>query len=348
MALPLYDLINNINKQIKSICCKIEGSGTNIYNSDGTLTGNRTLSGANNDLTFADLNIFKISVGGNDNGLNIDFARDIISLGSGSDINNAEFKGLYIANSLNVLNPAVIIGDFDSINPGNLTNISVIDFFSTIKTQYGGNEIGLKLDFANQQYIFGNVVNSYGYIQDDINGIIKIGDPLGTFGGYNNFNIDYQNSVINTQSAGNDIGLKLDFANGSYLLGDFNINSYINVTNSGSGIEISNPFGISIGDLNPISPPSPVFGIIPSINTIKTQYGGNDIGLKLDFANSTYQFGQITGGNAKTFAIDDTAAFGFQFSGTGITQGTTGSASGQYLKVNVGGTDYVIELNNPS
>lgn len=38
MALPLYDLINNINKQLKNICCKIEQGGsssTNIYNSDG-------------------------------------------------------------------------------------------------------------------------------------------------------------------------------------------------------------------------------------------------------------------------------------------------------------------------
>lgn len=43
MALALYDLINNINKQIKNICCKIEQlqEETNIYNSDGVLTGDR-------------------------------------------------------------------------------------------------------------------------------------------------------------------------------------------------------------------------------------------------------------------------------------------------------------------
>ena len=48
------------------------GGGTNIYNSDWTLTGNRTLSGANNNLEFADLLQFITSVGGNNVGFKLD------------------------------------------------------------------------------------------------------------------------------------------------------------------------------------------------------------------------------------------------------------------------------------
>lgn len=81
---------------------------------------------------------------------------------------------------------------------------------------------------------------------------------------------------------------------------------------------------------------------------IKTAINNNDIGLKLDFANTTYQLGQITGNNATTLKIDDAAAFPVQVSGTNVTQNTSGVASGKFLKIKVDGVDYVIELKNPS
>jgi hypothetical protein len=85
-----------------------------------------------------------------------------------------------------------------------------------------------------------------------------------------------------------------------------------------------------------------------SNDLIFTQYNNNDIGLELDFANSVYQLGQITGNNATTLKIDDAAAFPVQVSGTNVSQTTSGASSGKFLKIKVDGVDYVIELKNPS
>lgn len=113
-------------------------------------------------------------------------------------------------------------------------------------------------------------------------------------------------------------GIRLDFVNDIYQIGK---------------ISGGNRMSIIIDDTNQF---------------IKTIYQNNDIGLKLDFANRTYQLGQITGNNATTLKIDDAAAFPVQVSGTNVTQNTSGAASGQFLKIKVGGVDYVIELKNPS
>lgn len=88
--------------------------------------------------------------------------------------------------------------------------------------------------------------------------------------------------------------------------------------------------------------------IYSSGNFLQTRYTGNVRGLKLDFANRTYELGQLTGNNATTLKIDDAAAFPVQVSGTNVTQNTSGTASGKFLKIKVDGVDYVIELKNPS
>lgn len=89
-------------------------------------------------------------------------------------------------------------------------------------------------------------------------------------------------------------------------------------------------------------------GVFITPNDIVTKYFFSDRGLKLDFANKVYQLGQITGNNATTLKIDDAAAFPVQVSGTNVTQNTSGTASGKFLKIKVDGVDYVIELKNPS
>lgn len=75
---------------------------------------------------------------------------------------------------------------------------------------------------------------------------------------------------------------------------------------------------------------------------------GGPVALSIDFANSVYQFGQVQGGNATQLKIDDAAAFPVQVSGTNVSQTTSGTASGKFLKIKVDGVDYVIELKNPS
>ena len=49
--------------------------------------------------------------------------------------------------------------------------------------------------------------------------------------------------------------------------------------------------------------------------------------------------------NGTTFGIDDYNQY--LTASANLLVGTSGSVSGQHLKINVGGTDYVIELKNP-
>jgi hypothetical protein len=360
------------------------GAGTNIYNSDGTLTGNRTLSGANNDLTFIATNDFSIipngnllfnpvnngnitldntfGIGGNifiqgginteissggsgklffdgnnaniktqyqsnDIGLKLDFANNEFGIGQYfgngngcniiiSDNNNnilASISNYYI---LNFIPDFLIFGDTNQIFNG--TRFIIKEQSNIINTQYQNNDIGLKLDFANQQYIFGNVFNSYGYIQDDINGIIKIGDPLGNFGGYNNLNIDYLNSLIYTQAGGNDIGLKLDFANSIYEIGQLTGGNAVKITFDDTNDRIYTT-GISnqVSGLDIYPNLQQFYFGVNSTNNL-THLFINDVaevayfanagfvqGLNLDFANTTYKFGQINGGNETRLEIFD-------------------------------------------
>ena len=84
------------------------------------------------------------------------------------------------------------------------------------------------------------------------------------------------------------------------------------------------------------------------INTLFTRYNNQSVGLLFNFQSRVYQLGQITGNNSTSLTIDDAAAFPVQVSGTNVTQNTSGASSGQFLKVKVGGVDYVIDLKNPS
>jgi hypothetical protein len=161
MALPLYDLINNINKQLKNICCKIEqgggggGSSTNIYNSDGTLTGNRTLSGANNDLTFADLNVLKTSVGGNDIGLNLNFSNSVYQLGDLS---------IGYAFLCDIANQNFIIGDYAQNGNTIEYNLST----GIITTNFGFSNNGLRFEMSNSIYQLGQLTGgNQTYLQID-------------------------------------------------------------------------------------------------------------------------------------------------------------------------------------
>jgi hypothetical protein len=75
--------------------------------------------------------------------------------------------------------------------------------------------------------------------------------------------------------------------------------------------------------------------------------GGGPVALSIDFLNSVYQFGQVTGGNTTQLKIDDTAAYPVQVSGTNVAANAAGAASGQFLKIKVNGVDYKINLLNP-
>jgi hypothetical protein len=88
--------------------------------------------------------------------------------------------------------------------------------------------------------------------------------------------------------------------------------------------------------------------LFENTGSIVAKYNNFEKGIRLDFLNNIYQYGQLSGGNATTLKIDDAAAFPVQVSGTNVTQNTSGAASGKFLKIKVDGVDYVIELKNPS
>ena len=136
------NLLWNISSQLDRLTKVIAnlspgGGGTNIYNSDGTLTGNRTLNGANNDLTFSDLNVFKTTSGGNDLGLKLDFANSVYEFGQITGGNITKFiisdAGREIYTSINNSINGLLISQsndnykFGVFNGGNVTNITISD-----------------------------------------------------------------------------------------------------------------------------------------------------------------------------------------------------------------------------
>lgn len=189
-----------------------------------------------------------------------------------------------------------------------------------IKSTYLGNDIGLKLDFANQSYKFGSTNNDYGLIVDALNGTIQLGDIAGWYGGGIYFNIDNLNNFLSVQTGGVDVGLKLDFANSDYTFGytgDFgwNISNggtcgfYINTAGDWSGLVVNFDFPYT-GSLQSV-----IIGDQASLGN-GSIFGVNDIDEKL-----------VASAN--------------------LLSNTAGGSSGQHLKIKVGGTDYKIALLNP-
>jgi hypothetical protein len=229
-------------------------------------------------------------------------------------------------------------------NDINLGNTSSIEFSgSSIKTTFNASLSGLNLDFSNDEYYLGqveslnNVVKvSNGIVEiyatnqiyivsgnsglsiNNIDGITSIGD-IGNENNQNQFFIDDNSSKFYTKSQGNENGLKLDFLNRFHSFGDFGVSGY----------------GLTI-DVN--SAEARLFCSNVYITT------GNASGFQSS-GNNTY-IGDIDGnGNSTTFGIDDNNR---TLIGSGnLTTGNAGGNSGQHLKINIGGTDYVIQLLNP-
>lgn len=201
------------------------------------------------------------------------------------------------------------------------------------------------------------------------------------------FLIDGANDVIKTfyTTSFTDIGLKLDFANDEYVLGDYNgvsNNTYITVDNANafisllcSGYGVSQQFDGINGNVE-----------ISSQNIIKTTNNGNDIGLKLDFSNLKYYFGDYNSINNGVYFLADNdngfadiyqqGYFSFRADGgdvrigdlsgtsnftyfgvndtneeligsTGLLSNTASGTSGQHIKIRIGATLYKIKLENP-
>ena len=70
---------------------------------------------------------------------------------------------------------------------------------------------------------------------------------------------------------------------------------------------------------------------------ITTEYGGADIGLKLDFTTNQFYLGSTT----EYIGIDTTN--NTLIAGANLTSASAGGNSGVHLKININGTNYKIE-----
>lgn len=447
----IFGRLSWLTKSFKNLCCRLGileqtvaeccegggGGGTNPtseyipYNDAGTFADSY-LKNVNQPIDKYLRATYGTAVG-----LDIDFSAEAYVLG---DINNPlpNLQGGFIVNSGQVSTKSagslfgfssgatdMVLGDY--LAQANDTVLRIDDAASTIKTAYGGNDVGLNLDFANNIYSFGKT--NFGYYQtgntacyfgdhsgsfnnnvlilDDLNGTLQTYYSGAGFGlsfeytnllftigdyGYSNAGtsivIDDTNSLIKTQYGGNDVGLKLDFVNGDVYLGDpFGIigpsstSVYMYVTpgseqislNAGgntyfycekaidscyvgtyssnfyftegssvrlfdntsyNGFEIiynaslSDITDVKIGDYTNTTTGTSIITDVTN-SFIKSQYGGNDSGIILDFANEQYGIGDIGGlGGSTQFFIDDA---------NGVIKGrSAGSDNGLLLDFNSG------------
>jgi hypothetical protein len=327
--------------------------------------------------------ILKTVYSASDIGLKLDFANALYSFGTNDnkiviDINTGFLDIFYNTNQSTFRTEGVgtvLIGDIDNIQSG--TSIFINDTSQSIFSRHGGNVIGLNLDFANNEYIFGNDNGfsspfNYLYIEPtyaeiaigsgfglnfNIGGIARraiFGDPSGNYNSTQLY-LDDTNQIIKTSTQGNDIGLKLDFANNIFQLGDFTFPF-------GVTVDFNNQF-VSIGDYQAGGNGTAIV-CDNTTAVVKTVYNTADKGLNLDFANSVYWIGDVINGNMGFICEAGESKIGdYNGSGNGTVLGVSdsteqiiassnlsapsaGSSSGQFLKIKVGGVDYKIALLN--
>lgn len=126
-----------------------------------------------------------------------------------------------------------------------------ISALNSITTKSGSAEVGLKFDFGAHNYVIGDesdgpysgaIILNNNSFYSKFNGVnygINVNNVLAELGDYNEdtinktrFILDNTTASIYTRYSGSDVGLKLDFTNNKYSLGDYN-NTY-----SGSSITI--------------------------------------------------------------------------------------------------------------
>jgi hypothetical protein len=136
--------------------------------------------------------------------LRLDFTNDIVEIGN---INNGFNAGISIQQN----NSVQILG-----GQNNNTKLAVDDQFSLINTQYGGNDIGLKLDFSSSKFTLGDTPNGFGFVYDAPNQLYYFGDY-----GQNGNTIEYNSStgIITTNFGFDNNGLKFEMSNAIYQFG---------------------------------------------------------------------------------------------------------------------------------
>ena len=207
----------------------------------------------------------------NDIGLQLDFANRLYKLGDFYGNNNGSY--IDINDDQTTL----------SLYTGN-TAFLLDNSASFIKTNWNANDIGLKLDFANQNYQLG-LGNYVGFSQIGL---------LSVIGDYTGDNLNGVKLVVNSNidiiyTANNDagpIGLYLDFQNNFYYLGNNSTGVYLDLDSQ------KYRFGDwDYGGANGIN-----ITIDDAAGSLVTKvFGGVDKGIFIDFNTNLYYFGDFNG-----------------------------------------------------
>lgn len=129
---------------------------------------------------------------------------------------------------------------------------------------------------------------------------------------------DSTNNILKTMAGGNNIGLNIDFTNGIFSLGDYD-----------GTLGAPGYFRYNLNN-----------------QTIEAVLNGGIEGLFIDGISQVHKIGTFANSNADCFIGVDVQ--GQTLITKNTTQASAGSTSGEYLKIRVGNTNYVIELFNES
>ena len=273
-----------------------------------------------------------------------------------SEFNAQAFYDLYFVNSQYdqgiVIDNAVTLGDYE-YNYLN-TKLIVDGYNSNIFTFYQNNYNGLKFDFTNHLYQFGDIESSYN------GGRITINDDSKQIYS-SHFNSDYGFT--------SDYGLFIDWSNGLpyTVLGDLNTNygglclSINNIINRISSVYNYGEYGFIInfeldqyllGDFNEVTNGNYLM-VSNESNEIFTASMHNEIwgerrqfGFYVHTTDYVTSLGDYFDYNNGTFILINDASEKLCLSGN-LLSGSSGGIAPVHLMVNIGGTDYKIELRNP-
>lgn len=214
------------------------------------------------------------------------------------------------------------------------TNVKTFNIYTDDFWIYNGN--------ANLRYngtVLDVPITNANFLLDS-SGICYMGSYTGTA---ENIRIEIRNDqktvkLINS----NTLGLNFDYNSSQLVIGNVNQSGLL-IDSSSQVYCLGDPNGASNGTTITVN---------DSLQTI-TLYSGQTItllsgivGVSVD--NTTVQtlIGDInTLQNGSYIGINDNLET--VIASTNLLVGTSGSSSGQHLRINVGGTDYVIELKNP-
>jgi len=337
LAITSTDNSVTITPSVDTIDLSVAGGGGGVnptdtfipYNKQGTFDD----SFLQNDFAGS---ILKTIYLGNLNGLYLDFPNADYYIGIG-----ASFP-LHIAGDTTVIIDSNTNGLL--INPGNVfLKTSNYGFFGSeilafigessfsfniekdtlnsnqkIYSKYGGAEIGLVLNFLDNKYILTDNAIESG-IKNDGNSVFYT--ALVADGVTDGIRIDIPGNRYNFGSLVGQFDVQVDAGNKTIKIGDY------------VGAGQANQFILDelTGDI-----------LLKASNSI-TLYKGN-AGVILNGGTSLL-CDPDGNGNANYFGLDDTNER--LTSSANLLTSSSGSASGQHLKINVAGTDYVIELKNP-